>query len=282
MSETWPAGAPYALCLTHDVDRIQKQLYHYLFYGAKHGLRTQLRSFRERLSGREPYWNFDRIMELEAGLGVRSTFLFLSESASGFGPEFWGRYEISQEKVKAVICALDRGGWEIGLHGSLLSYRDLDLLKREKDVLEDIVGRSVRSTRQHYLNLDEPGTWQIQRQIGLEVDSTLGFADRPWDCSRGVHPFYTGESGMLELPITLMDTIGLTDPGIRRDAERVVERVVRAGGLVVLDWHQRTYSPGEYVDAVDFYVSAIQEAKTRGAWIATMGAIADYWSSRKD
>ena len=61
------------------------------------------------------------------------------------------------------------------------------------------------------------------------------------------HPFYTGESGILELPITLMDTVGFPDPGVRCDAERVVERVVRAGGLVVLDWHQRTYSPGEYV-----------------------------------
>ncbi len=87
---------------------------------------------------------------------------------------------------------------------------------------------------------------------------------------------------MLELPITLMDTIGFREPGAGRNAERVVERVARAGGLVVLDWHQRTYSPGEYVAAVDFYVSAIQEAKTRGAWIATMGAIADYWSSRRD
>jgi hypothetical protein len=31
----WPGGAPYAHCLTHDVDRVQKQLYHYFFYAAR-------------------------------------------------------------------------------------------------------------------------------------------------------------------------------------------------------------------------------------------------------
>ena len=53
----WPEGAPYALCLTHDVDRVRKRLYHYLYYGARSGVRglsTQLRSLRRRIVGDEP------------------------------------------------------------------------------------------------------------------------------------------------------------------------------------------------------------------------------------
>ncbi len=106
----WPEGAPYALCLTHDVDRVQKRIYHYLYYGAARGIRglsTQLYSLRRRIAGDEPYWNFERIMELEDGLGVRSTFLFLNESARGFSPKYWGRYQIERPEVKHIIRTLD-------------------------------------------------------------------------------------------------------------------------------------------------------------------------------
>jgi hypothetical protein len=117
----WPGGAPYALCLSHDVDRVKKQLYHYVFYAAKGGFRglsIQAASLYKRMRGEEPYWNFERIMELEDRLGVRSTFLFLIETAHGFSPKYWGRYDINRDEVKSVIRTLDRGGWEIGLHGS--------------------------------------------------------------------------------------------------------------------------------------------------------------------
>ena len=63
----WPHDAPFALCLTHDVDRIKKQLYHYLYYGLVGGWRTaiqQLRSIAKKITGVEPYWAFERIMEV--------------------------------------------------------------------------------------------------------------------------------------------------------------------------------------------------------------------------
>jgi hypothetical protein len=106
--------------------------------------------------------------------------------------------------------------------------------------------------------------------------------DRPWDESQGILPYFPDGSGILELPITLMDTIGLRDAAVRREAEMVVERIAAAGGLIVLDWHQRTYSPGEHREAVDLYVSVIRQAQANRAWIATMGEIADYWKSNTE
>ena len=279
----WPGGAPYALCLTHDVDRTAKQIYHYLYHGITGGSRgasTQMRSLRMRIGGRDPYWNFDDIMSLEDRLGVRSTVLFLNESARGLSPKFLGRYNIKSHRIRDIIRTLDSGGWEIGLHGSYFSYNDVNLLGAEKRTLEDILGKEVRSTRQHYLNLERPRSWQAQKEVGLQVDSTVGYADKPWDESEGILPYYPDGSEILEVPITLMDTIGLRDPSIRKNAETVVERIAGAGGLVVLDWHQRTYSPGEYSEAVELYTGIIRRARLQGAFIATMGGIADYWKSR--
>lgn len=279
----WPEGRPYALCLTHDVDRVRKRAYHYAWYalrGGRDGRRAQWRSLSARLRGREPYWNFESIMELEQELGVRSTVLFLNESARGMSPKYWGRYDIRGARLGGAIRALAEGGWEIGLHGSYHSYDDADLLRHEKEVLEDIAGVAVRSTRQHYLRLDPERTWRIQASIGLEVDSTLGFADRVWEDAGSAIPRRDEASGILQLPVSVMDTVGLPSPEVREQAHALLDRIRRAGGLIVLDWHQRTFAPFEYLDAVRFYVDTVERGVRDGAFIATMGEIADHWRTR--
>jgi len=283
MTMRWPDGAPCAVVLTHDVDRVRKQPYHYLAHavGGRRGgspLR-QLRSLGLRLCGDEPYWNFEALTRLEAAYGVRSTFLFLNESARGIGPAFWGRYDITSPKVTGMIRQLDAGGWDIGLHGSYYSYRDRKLLAHEKNVLEHILGRQVVSTRQHYLNHEAATTFAMQAELGLRVDSTIGYADRPWDCARGVHPYRIGGTQLVELPITVMDTVGLHRSEMRRLAQDAIEQVGRAGGAVVLDWHQCTFNEVEYPAHVAFYRETLEWARSIGAWFATMRAIGEYWDS---
>jgi peptidoglycan/xylan/chitin deacetylase (PgdA/CDA1 family) len=268
--------------LTHDVDRVRKYVYHYIWHGLRGSgpaMRRQAAMLVDRLRGQRHYWNFERIMALEAGYGVRSTFLFLNERARGFSPKFWGRYDITAPALRSVIQELDGSGWEIGLHGSYYSFDDPTLLDREKRTLEDIVGRAVRSTRQHFLNLAPPRTWLLQRAIGLEVDSTIGYARRPWDDWTRILPYYEPASGMLELPITLMDTIGLERPETRGGCYAALDAVRSRGGLVVLDWHQRTFTPDDWPRAVAFYRETIERALADGAWIATMGQVADHWKA---
>jgi peptidoglycan/xylan/chitin deacetylase (PgdA/CDA1 family) len=278
----WPDGAPYALCLTHDVDRVRKYMYHYFWHGLRgggSGLRRQAAMLVDRLKGQRHYWNFERIMALEADYGVRSTFLFLNEKARGLSPKFWGRYDIKAPELRSVMRELVRGGWEVGLHGSYYSFDDPELLRHEKMTLEDIMGEAVRSTRQHFLNLAAPRTWLIQRSLGLDVDSTVGYARRPWDDWSRVVPYYEPASGILELPITLMDTIGLARPENRFACHAALEQVKSRGGLIVLDWHQRTFTPNDWPDAVSFYRETIEQSLADGAWVATMAAVADHWKA---
>lgn len=278
----WPGGEPFALCLTHDVDRVAKQAYHYIYYGigGLSRLRRQLASYRQRLRIGDPYWNFESLMAVESEFGVRSTFLFLNEPGKGFSPKFWGRYSVSAPEVKRVIRELDVHGWEVGLHGSFFSFQEPLLLGREKQILEEVLGGPVRSTRQHYLNLDRPLTWRIQEDLGLKVDSTLGYSDRPWDASNGVLPFYPEGSAILELPITVMDTVDLKTPAIRNDVEQTIESMATAGGLVVLDWHQSAFNEEEFPERVSFYRDVLGQALDRGAWVATMGMVHDHWERR--
>jgi peptidoglycan/xylan/chitin deacetylase (PgdA/CDA1 family) len=276
----WPKGEPFALCLTHDVDRIHKYAYHYFYYGLFKGTRRlprQFKALRQRLSGREPYWNFERIMNLEDRLGVRSTFLFLNECTRGFRPIYWGRYSIQQQEIKSIIRELDAGGWEIGLHGSLFSYKDINLLSNEKGMLEDIVGKKVRSSRQHCLKYLPGKTFELQEKIGLEVDSTFGYSNRLWNLDDGVLPFFPNRSGILELPISVMDTVELEKPDMKKEIWSLFNSIFNTGGLMVLDWHQCKFNPEENPHHVELYESLLQEALSRGAWVATMGEVACHW-----
>ena len=76
-------------------------------------------------------------MALEDHHKVRSTF-FLNETIpfrfldKSNWPQSLGRYDINNKKIKDMIVKLDKGGWEIGLHGSIASYNNLDLLQKKK------------------------------------------------------------------------------------------------------------------------------------------------------
>ncbi len=286
---TWPGGAPYALCLTHDVDRVAKHPYHYLLAlrkGFRKGFLRQAATLKETLSGRSSFWNFPRIMGQETELGVRSTFLFLARrvSSSGlFHP--WGEYTVTHPRLKALLRRLADGGWEIGLHGSPESSDDPDALIEEKNLLEAAAGVPVRSIRQHGLRLLPGRTWRLQTAAGFLADSTAGYADRyrdglPEGGRRKIFPYYPEGSGVLELPMTLLDSLGFSRPGARANLEQLLEDIRGRGGMIVLDWHQETFHPAEHPARVEFYLETIRRAREDGAWIATMGETAEWWESR--
>lgn len=265
----WKDNAPYALCLTHDVDRIKKQWYHYCIYGLKHPI-IQLKSLYERIKGKEPYWNFETLTALEEGYDAKSTFLFLNETHKELSANFMGRYNIQSPKVQAIIRELDNRGYEIGLHGSYYSYNKELLLKKEKDILEGILGHEVVSTRQHHLNIEENVTLKIHKKIGIKNDSSRGYSNKV-----GVDQLFIKEDGIIELPITLMDTVSITE-----DVYRECCSVADEGGLLMLNFHQCHFNETEYPDNVMMYRRLLDKAKNDGAWITNMKDVGEWLDER--
>ncbi len=272
----WKNNAPYVLCLTHDVDRMTKQWYHYIFY-ARYGIGRQLASLGEKMRGDEPYDNFKRIVDLEASYGAKSTFLFLNESHKELSTSFMGRYDIHSKRVRNVIRWIDKQGWEIGFHGSYYSYNNYELMKQEKDALEQIIGHPVVSTRQHYLNRDE-STWQIQKRIGLKYDSTIGNKQTTGE-DFPVLPYWTKE-GILEIPITVMDTVSMKNDAEVSKVQEACRKVSEKGGVVMLNFHQRQLRGTEYPFILKAYRGLLKRAKEDGAWIATMAELGG-WCEEK-
>ena len=270
----------FTVCLTHDVDRIRKT-YQYLTHDVRKG---RFGNFKTLFNGKFPYWMFEKIMNIEEKYGVRSTYFFLQETIrfKPFLPSNWklslGRYRVTEPAVASMIRDLDTGGWEIGLHGSYNSYKDIGLLKAEKSVLEDVLGKQVTGIRQHYLNLDIPETWQLQREAGFEYDASYGKKrDIGWQENK-YQPFVDESSGMYVIPLALMECYLFSkahnDPEKAWQFTRnLMDEAEDNNALFTVLWHQRMFNEEEYPGYANVYRKIIEEGKSRGAEFVTCGQI---------
>jgi hypothetical protein len=286
--DAWPLEEPFALCLTHDVDRVRKT-YQTVYYAVRERDPSHLRAL---LPGRNPYWQFEDVMALEDDLGVRSAFYFLDEQSLAerpprewLSPEAWklyaARYDVTEPRVAEVVGRLDRGGWEVGLHGSYDSYRDRELLAREKRTVERVLGHEVTGGRQHYLNLEIPGTWRRQAAVGLRYDASPG-SSTTYGFHRGYRPFRPFGDGFVVFPLTVME-VALPDPdpasgpsggGVSEAAMAACDELLAEardhGAVMTALWHPRYFST-DFPGYRACYRYLVERALELGAWVGPPG-----------
>ena len=66
--------------------------------------------------------------------------------------------------------------YKIGLHPSWSSYNKEEIIQEEKNTLEDIVGKTITHTRQHYIKLALPQTYRQLINTGFADDYSMGYA----------------------------------------------------------------------------------------------------------
>ena len=281
---TAPGDHPFALCLTHDVDRPFKRGVHGLFYALRGRPGYHLRT---ALPDRNPYWQFGEIAALERDRGVRSAFYFLDEphllerpAREWASPRRWveqlGRYEVARPPVADVVRSLAGAGWEVGLHGSLASADDAARLAREKERLERVLGAPVLGGRQHRLRLEEPGTWRRQRGVGLRYDATLG-SPTAYGFQHGYGPRRPFDDEFVVFPLTLMDQ-ALPDPGDHPDrawavCESLLAEAAEHGAVMTVLWHPRLFSEADFPGHRDVYERLLDRALAMDAWVGPPGAL---------
>jgi peptidoglycan/xylan/chitin deacetylase (PgdA/CDA1 family) len=173
-----------------------------------------------------------------------------------------------------MVRELDAGGWEIGVQGSYNSYRDLALLKTEKAALEDVLGKQVTGIRQHYLNLDIPETWKLQRRTGFQYDASFGLINAVGFREDHYQPFNDNESGMFVIPLAIMDCYlfqtSNNDPGtIWNNTLKIIDLAEKHNGVLSILWHSHYFNKDDFPSYAEIYRRIIEEAKERGAEFLT-------------
>lgn len=272
----------FALCLTHDVDRPYKT-FQAPYYALTERDLTHVMHF---IDDRQPYWQFEAVMERETEFGVRSSFYFLNEKkllrekppAAWVNPRNWmlfaGRYDVTDQEIVDVIEELDRGGWEVGIHGSFESYTDRSRLRTEKETLEGVLGREIIGGRQHYLNLERPTTWKYHREIGLRYDATLG-SNETAGFHHGYGVFHPFDDGFTVFPLTIMETAVMNEMGSPEAAWKkcrsLLDEAAENDAVMTILWHPRVFNEREFPGYAELYTKIVRKALQMDAWVGPCG-----------
>ena len=269
----------FTVCLSHDVDRVKKTFQfftHFLKNLKKMNLESAIYQMKS-LFQKSHYWNFEKIIKIEGDLGLKSTFFFLNETYPFHLLKIssWrlslGHYDLFEPTLQMTIRELDSQGWEIGLHGSYLSFKDLDLLKKEKSDLEGILGHPVYGVRQHYLNLDRQ-TWSRQAEAGFLYDASFGFTDDIGFKENRFHPFKPiSNRHFYVMPLALMDGCIMRKRNPYAEAIQVINLAEEKRACLVLNWHQERFNEKEFPGWMDLYLRLIEECRARKAQFTTVG-----------
>jgi hypothetical protein len=275
----YPQGKQFAVCLTHDIDKVfshwKARMSTSLKYAVKHKFGTSFHTLFEV----PPFLKLDEIMDLEKKYGAISSFYFLVADKDISPDERYNPDDI-QEEIRNIV----QRGWEVGLHGGYYAYNDIDTLTKEKERLERVIGKKVIGYRNHFLRFKTPDTWDLLQKAGFSYDSTYGYADCVGFRNALCHPFKpfnlntTQFIDLLEIPLIIMDStlfqyMKLDVHHAWTITKQLIDTVEKHRGVITVLWHN-TSMIGE---KLDFYKKILAYCQEKNAWFASGEQIRKWW-----
>jgi len=308
----WPEGKPFVVCLTHDVDAVSSSSIKQFLRRCSHSMnhfrrRTDRKAIKmlalnlmniakaiKNLSTKDPLHCYEKWLDVERKVGAKSTFFFLPDKVS---KAHWtdGAYRYSDVvvfdgqkcAVAEMMREINRQGWEVGLHASWYAFNDADELKYQKEQIENVLGHSIESIRQHYLHYDIRVTPRAHAEAEFKYDSTLGFNNNigfrfgtsyPWHLYDLEKDEYVD---ILEIPLIIQDGAMLKAKGLGLDTDtaysyivQIAKEVEKAGGVLTLLWHSNNIIHQSYWN---LYLRILEYLKKRNAWFGSMQEVGNWW-----
>jgi len=166
----------------------------------------------------------------------------------------YGKYDKNinyKNHKQSQLIRLISSKTSIGLHPSYRSNSYEFHLLNEKERLESIVGKEITQSRQHYLVLNFPKTYQTLISMGLKEDYTMGYADQVGfrsGTARAHKWFDLSENKITNLTIhpfvymdgTLNEYLNLSIEESKSLIQKLFEEVKTYGGDFSFIWHNST------------------------------------------
>lgn len=197
-------------------------------------------------------WCYDKLLDLEKSHGFSSTFFVFARPESkqelhSFDCDYTFSDRIGFRDKKMLvgdfIGLLSSEGFEIGCHPSYLSWNSADRILKQKRRIEAVSGTELVASRQHFLHFDSELTPSVLFEAGFRIDSTLGF-NRTIGFRAGTSfPFYWS-SGLLEVPLIIMDSALFRDNALEYNASMAERRIAQlmdvvedCKGILTINFH---------------------------------------------
>lgn len=212
------------------------------------GDRDRIRERHQVLRGKrkDPFDSFDFQFELQKEFKLKPIYFILC-----------GDYDTNDKNIsirkpsfQALIKQLGDYA-DVGIHPSFSSYLDIDKLRNEIERLSEVLHRPLTKSRQHFLRMNLPRSYQKLIELDISDDYTMGFASQA-GFRAGIADtfrFYDLENDMVTNlrvhPFALMD-------GTMRDyldldveqsyalATQLIDEVKAVGGTFIYLTHNET------------------------------------------
>ena len=267
----WPEGVDFASALTHDADRLTAPLSHVMKVRRRFSFSLIIKRI---LSLDDPYWNTEKMVDLEAELNFTSSFYLLIHDYSLNG---------RRDYIKSIATK----GWDIGLHGSFGTHESAERMREDVSIFEKETGQKPIGIREHYLKFDPSQTWQIMEELGFVYDTTLGFNQKPGFRAGVCFPYHPpssdfGPLNILELPLVLMDTslwgyMRLQEEEGFTEVEQAISKVKEHNGLFTILWHQEALQ----MKGGRLYHRILKRLAVENCFVSNAEKIAEWWLSRE-
>lgn len=122
----------------------------------------------------DPYDTYDYIIQTCKSFGMRPLFFI---QMGNYNNGFDTNINFKNSEGRKLIEYLSQHG-DIGLHPSFASNSDAECLKREYNLLSEIIGRPITKSRQHFLMLRFPETYRSLINLGITEDYSMGWSSQ--------------------------------------------------------------------------------------------------------
>ncbi len=210
---------------------------------------------------------YDFIDAISSKHNLKDIFFFMNSKKSWYD----GNYTIDEPHVLCIISKLVSKGHHIGLHPSFDSYMDVDEIKKEVALMNDVFTNNklplLVGARQHYLKWKNPDTWQHYEDAGIPFDSSMTYAGHVGFRCGVCYPFPVfnletrKELKLIEHPLIVMDGTLYEYMGLSHDEalpviKKLADECKKYNGEFVILWHNTML---DCKNERDFYSKMLDE-----------------------
>ena len=283
---TWE-GKPYVLCLTHDIDTCESAWLEGSMYAlCKGDILTPLLLLSKKILGKDGWFNFEEIIQVEQHFGASSTFFFLATSSPNLGIKN-ADYTLDRPSLRKIQQFISQSGSETGIHGSTGTSSDTGRLRSEIDSFT----APVCGNRFHFLLYQPDTTGKVLDDSGLAYDSSLGFAEMPGFRNSFCFPFHPWDIANekpfkhTEIPLVLMDGTlrkynNLKPSEAMGTVSPLLNEIRKFNGCMTVLWHNTHFSKYKYPGWKEVYVKIVESAANENAGLLSCRKLLDLYSQR--
>jgi hypothetical protein len=223
---------------------------------------------RKVISGKmkDPYDTYEWMDDLHKKYRLKPDYFFLvAEKNKGVDKNILPSSAALQQLIKEHTEK-----YKTGVHPSWQSGDDLSLLKKEKEIVENISGKTVSISRQHYIRLTLPDTFRRLIDMGITEDYSMGYGSINGFRASVASPFYwydlekEEETKLLLYPFCCMDANlfyeqKLTPQQALDEMRYYYQQVKNVNGILITIWHNNFFGTDErFVGWKEMYEQFVQ------------------------